>query len=99
MVPRLLFDRREVLKIGAISVLAPLATQSTSARAKGNDAPQRSCIFILLQGGPSHHDLWDPKPDAISEIRGPFEPIDTSVAGIRFGELMAESAKVAHRLC
>jgi hypothetical protein len=57
-----------------------------------------SVILIWLQGGPSHIDLWDPKPDASTDIRGPFPSTSTTTPGIRFGELMRESARVAEHL-
>ena len=42
-------------------------------------ASKKSCIFILLCGGPSHLDTWDLKPDAPSDIRGPYQPIPDDV--------------------
>ena len=62
--------------------------------------PQRDgrCIFIFLQGGPSHLDLWDPKPNAPAEVRGPFTTIPTALPGVRFGELLQHSAKLAGKL-
>lgn len=89
--------RRELLRIGALSLFAPALPQSQAAGSA--EQRERQCIFIMLQGGASHIDLWDPKPQAVSEIRGPFQTIDTSVAGIQFGELMAGSARVADKLC
>jgi hypothetical protein len=52
----------------------------------------------LLQGGPSHHDLWDPKPQASAEIRGPFGIVDTPL-GVPFGDIVPHTAKVADKLC
>jgi hypothetical protein len=52
----------------------------------------------MLQGGPSHHDLWDPKPTASSEIRGPFQTIATKIAGERFGELLEKTAQVSDHI-
>ena len=97
-------SRREVLRIGALSLLGGMSAQvaagAENAALSGTESKtQRKCIFILLQGGPSHHDLWDPKPAASAEIRGPFETIQTSLSDIRFGELMAQTAKIADRLC
>ncbi len=95
-----MLNRRDVLRVGALSVLGGVGAVP-SALAAGDDSAARrsgsakSCIFMLLQGGPSHIDLWDPKPDAPAEVRGEFKPIDTAVAGIRLGETMAECAKVA----
>ncbi|HZZ73843.1 MAG TPA: DUF1501 domain-containing protein [Pirellulales bacterium] len=60
---------------------------------------QRNCIFIVLQGGPSHIDLWDPKPRASEELRGPFPTIETKVPGLRFTEMLPGSAQVADKLC
>ena len=91
-------NRRELLRIGALSVLggavAPLAARAGAAPVK-----RRNCIFIMLQGGPSHVDLWDPKPAASSEIRGPFATIKTTVPGIELSEMLPGSAQVAQRLC
>ena len=41
----------------------------------------KSVIMIFLQGGPSHIDIWDPKPDAPANIRGEFKPIPTKIPG------------------
>ena len=75
------------------------ALSSKLGAAEIENTKQRNCIFILLQGGPSHIDLWDPKPAASEEIRGPFGTIDTNVTGIQFGAMLPESAKVADHLC
>ncbi len=90
--------RRELLRIGALSVLGGI-TSPRAATARTAVAKERNCIFLLLQGGPSHHDLWDPKPLAAEDIRGPFSNIATSVPGIRLGALLSGTAKVADRLC
>ncbi|MBM3954975.1 MAG: DUF1501 domain-containing protein [Planctomycetes bacterium] len=96
--------RRELVRIGGVSVLAGIGAGSSSRRATaaaGTAASPRAarCIYMLLQGGASHIDLWDPKPLAVAEIRGPFRPIATAVPGIQFGELLEASAAVADRLC
>ena len=62
-------------------------------------AAEKSCIFILLCGGPSHLDTWDLKPDAPPEIRGPYKPIATSVPGMRLCELHPQLAKLAGEFC
>jgi hypothetical protein len=56
-----------------------------------------SCILLVLTGGPSHLDTWDMKPDAPSEIRGPFRPIHTNVPGIEISEIFPRMARQAHR--
>jgi len=53
----------------------------------------KSVLLIFLQGGPSHIDIWDPKPDAPSNIRGDFKPIKTVVPGINVSEVMPLLAK------
>jgi hypothetical protein len=60
---------------------------------------EKSCIFILLCGGPSHLDTWDMKPDAPEEIRGPYKPIATTVPGMRISELHTRLAKLTDRFC
>jgi hypothetical protein len=93
-------SRRSVLRIGALSLVGAAAgLPAVSGAAGASSVKRRSCIFILLQGGPSHHDLWDPKPEASVEIRGPFESIATSVSGLRFGSPLGQTANIADRLC
>ena len=62
-------------------------------------AAEKSCIFILLCGGPSHLDTWDLKPDAPAEIRGPYQPIATTVPGMRISELHPRLAKLTQHFC
>ena len=56
-----------------------------------------NCILIWMDGGPTHFETFDPKPDAPAEIRGEFSPISTSVPGIQFSEHMTELAKIADK--
>jgi hypothetical protein len=60
-------------------------------------APAKSVIMLWLWGGPSHLETFDLKPDAPLEYRGPFEPISTSVPGIRICELLPGLAKRADK--
>lgn len=101
--------RRQLLQIGPLSLFGaaalPRMTLAESAPAqRAATSPQASfgrakaCIFLMLQGGPSHHELWDPKPTAPDQIRGPFTTIETSLPGCRFGELLVETSKWADRL-
>ncbi|MBL8795597.1 MAG: DUF1501 domain-containing protein, partial [Planctomycetia bacterium] len=57
----------------------------------------KQVIFIFLQGGPPHLDLWDPKPDAPENIRGPFKKIQSNVAGIELSETQSKLAKCADK--
>jgi hypothetical protein len=57
----------------------------------------KAVILIFNAGAPSHLDLWDPKPDAPDNVRGPFKPIATSAPGLRVSELLPRLARQAHR--
>ena len=57
----------------------------------------KSVLLIFLQGGPSHLDIWDPKPDAPSNIRGEFKPISTKVPGIQLSETMPMMAQAVDK--
>jgi hypothetical protein len=92
------WTRRELLRIGGLSVLAGAVAPHWACAAE-DGGRRRNCIFIMLQGGPSHVDLWDPKPAASAEIRGPFATIKTVVPGIEFTEMLPSAVKIADRLC
>ena len=67
------------------------------ARAK-KDAPAKRAIVIFLQGGPSHYESFDPKPDAPKEIRGEFGSMKTSVPGVHFCDKVPNLAKVMDKM-
>jgi hypothetical protein len=83
--------------IGGLSLPAFLQLR---ARAAPQTAPAkaRSCIILYCWGGMSHHETWDPKPDAPLEIRGEFSPIETSTPGIFIGEHMPLLARQTDKL-
>lgn len=87
-------SRREILQVAGISTLGlTLADfwrlQAEAANpAKADEARDVSCIFLWLDGGPSHFETFDPKPDTPDAIRGPYGAISTNVAGIQIGELL-----------
>lgn len=91
-------SRREVLQVGAAGLLGLSLPGLLRARASaaGTSLTPRadSCILIFLNGGPSHLDMWDLKPDAPPEIRGEFKPIATSVPGVRIGEHLPRLSKL-----
>jgi hypothetical protein len=58
-----------------------------------------SAIFINLNGGPSHLDTFDLKPDAPEEFRGEFSPIQTSVPGVFISEHLPKLAQVMDKFC
>ena len=92
-------SRREFMRVGAVTaaglslptLLASEARAATPRRAK-------SCLLIFMEGGPSHIDIWDMKPDAPVEIRGEFSPIATKTPGVTVCEHLPMSAKVWHHL-
>jgi hypothetical protein len=64
-----------------------------SARAAGPLTRRKSCILLWMDGGPSHHDTFDPKPDAPANVRGEFGAIATSVPGIAVSEKFPKLAR------
>lgn len=93
-----LCGRREFLRIGGgLAITSLLPTQWATAATAGRRPAARSCIFIHLLGGPPHLDMWDLKPHAPAEIRGPFRPIPTCVAGVQICEHLPRLAGLADR--
>lgn len=88
--------------LGGLGLTLPdyLCRLAGSEIAAGQVPPARaqSAILIWLNGGLTHHDTFDPKPDAVAEIRGGLGTIDTSVPGVRFSESMPLLAGQMHRL-
>src|SRR5205807_5181905 len=76
----------------ALKAFAEAAGAASAEKLPGFGAAQ-SVTLIFLQGGPSHIDIWDPKPDAPSNVRGEFKPIPTNVSGIQLSETMPLLAK------
>ncbi len=106
-------SRREFLRVGGASLLGlslpqVLRLQGRLSAAEGTSAQPpktmpgfgraKNVILLFLQGGPSHIDLWDPKPDAPDNIRGLFKPIATKTPGLFFGEHMPKLASITDKL-
>jgi hypothetical protein len=94
--------RREFLRVGGGLAVAGFVTPSvvqakTPAGPGRRSAGARSCILVYLLGGPPHLDMWDLKPSAPAEIRGPFRPIPTTLPGVRICEHLPRLARLAHR--
>jgi hypothetical protein len=91
-------SRRDFLTIGTglggLTLAHLLATESSAKSAKR----PKSVIYIVLNGGPSHIDTWDMKPDAPADYRGEFKPIATRLAGVQICELMPKQAEIMDRL-
>jgi uncharacterized protein (DUF1501 family) len=90
---RRLFLRRSGIAVGACALPGLCASRSQAAVA----APAKQVIVIFLQGGLSHLDSWDLKPDAPAEYRGEFQSIATSVPGFAISEHMPRLAQRAHQ--
>ena len=92
--------RRDCLKLGLGSLLGGGFVNSLCARGLAEDASPRktSCILDWLDGGPSHFETFDPKPNAPAEIRGEFNAIQTKIPGVLFSENMIKLAKISDKL-
>lgn len=98
-------DRRAWLKVGGLSLgalatgLNPSLAGLFAAEAAGRRALSKdfSVILFWANGGPSHLDLFDLKPEAPEEIRGAFKPIRTNVPGLHITEQLPTLAKMADK--
>ena len=97
-------SRRQTLRLGATGLFGGLTLPTwlrAEEAAKSDGAPRnvkaKSCLFIFLEGGPPQQDMWDPKPDAPIEIRGPFQTITTKTPGVIFAEHCRECAKITDK--
>jgi hypothetical protein len=87
--------RRDMLKAGALTVGGLTMTNFNRMAAAGQIESGRAkrAIFIELNGGPSHMDTFDLKPNAPDEVRGSFKPINTNVTGIQISEHLPKLAQ------
>ena len=89
--------RRNLLQVGSagflgLSLPGLLRAQAAGVADRDNDL---SVILLFMWGGMPHQDMWDLKPDSRQEVRGPYNPIATSVPGIEIGELLPQTARIA----
>jgi hypothetical protein len=99
MLPHAPLCRRDVLRFGVVGLGGwPLAALSAAEEAGPRPARAKACILLYMDGGPSHIDLWDMKPDAPPEIRGPWQPIASSVPGMQVSELLPLTARQMHHM-
>lgn len=95
-------SRRKILEIGGSAFLGltvPRLLRAETERARkglGLEPTADSCILIFLNGGPSHIDMWDMKPDAPSGIRSEFQPIATRMPGVHVCEHLPRFAEQIH---
>ena len=86
--------RRDCLQLGLGGLIGgglvgALRTQALASSATPIKKQAKACILIWQDGGPSHYETFDPKPDAPSEIRGTFSTIKTAIPGVHFSHHMA----------
>jgi Protein of unknown function (DUF1501) len=82
-------SRRQFLQVGGVSAFGlSLAGLLRSQAMAAEKKPRKdvNCILLWMSGGPSHHDTFDPKPEARDGVRGDFKPIPTVVPGVHFSE-------------
>src|SRR6188472_1723992 len=105
-------SRRDLLRVGGAGMLglslgsllklqsvqaAGAATPTSAAGGGPGWGKAKSIIMVYLQGGPSHLDLWDPKPDAAENIRSTFKNIGTKIPGVNFTEILPKLAQINDR--
>ncbi|MCR9296659.1 MAG: DUF1501 domain-containing protein [bacterium] len=96
--------RRDVMRVGGLTAMGLglgsfLRLQRLQAEVNPPTgslplAKAKSCILIWLDGGPSHLETFDPKPEAPLEVRGPLQSIPTAVPGIRISECLPKTAEM-----
>lgn len=90
-------SRRDCLRLGLGTLFGgglvdALRVRGMAARQGGREAEAKACILIWMDGGPTHFETFDPKPDAPAEIRGEFGTTATKVPGVHFSEHMPRLA-------
>lgn len=84
--------------LGGFTLPQLMQLQAASGMTTSKSADKKSVILFWLSGGPSHLDMWDPKPEAPSEIRGPYRTIATKIPGVQFCEHLPLQASIADKL-
>ena len=96
--------RRDFIQLGVGGILGLgmsdlVRLRAEAARAVGKASPdQVNCILVWLDGGPTHYETFDPKPDSPSDVRGKFDPIPTTVPGVQFCETVPRLAKTLDKM-
>jgi hypothetical protein len=97
-------SRRDFLRVGALAPIGlSLANLLSFEKAHAAVQPRgkaraKSVILVYLGGGISHHDTFDPKADAVEEIRGKYGQIATSVTGLKVSELLPKTAQIMDKV-
>jgi hypothetical protein len=92
-------SRRDCLMLGLGTLLGGGFTSSLMAKNGATGKAQaKSVILVWLDGGPTHYETFDPKPDAPVEIRGNYKPIPTKIPGVHFSQHMTKLASIMDKL-
>src|SRR5947209_8401993 len=94
-------SRRDFLRAGALGGLGltlPALLRSEAAAGERRGARAKSVILVYLGGGMSHHDGFDPKPDAPAEVRGQYKPISTCLPGVQVSEKLPRMAQCLDKI-
>src|SRR4051812_36121774 len=105
------FSRRSLLKVGGLGLLGltmprllraqeqqPWAKDKAGTGAKAIVPRAKSVIFLYQFGGPSHIDMFDMKPDAPEQVRGPHKPMSSSADGIQVSDRLPRVAKIMDKV-
>ena len=92
-------SRRSFLQVGSLAGLGLSLPSWMAARALASESskPTTNCILVWTRGGTSHHDTFDPKPQAPVSVKGEFGTISTAIPGVQFTEIVPNMAKELHR--
>lgn len=85
------------LAIGAISPLGLSLSEVLANEASGNSEKRVNVIFMFLQGGASHIDMYDMKPNMSAEIRGKYEPAPTNLPGLQLSDRLPKLSTCADK--
>jgi hypothetical protein len=94
-------SRRDCLQLGLSAFIGgglAMALRARTVDAKSIAPKAKSCILIWMDGGPTHYETFDPKPDAPAEIRGEFKPLVTKTSGMVLSEHMTKLAAISNKL-
>src|SRR2546423_5451712 len=95
-------NRRSFLRAGVLGcaglTLAELLKLEASATPQAASSTRKNNVIILwMRGGPSHIDMWDPKPDAPPQYRGEFGVSTTSVPGVLLSDMLPMTGRLQHK--
>ena len=92
-------NRREFIYTGLVGGLGLTAGDALRLQAQSSIQPKaQSIIHIYLPGGAAAQEMWDPKPLAPSEYRGPLKSVQTVLPGVHFSEHLSKTAKIADKI-